>query len=158
MAKRPSISFSKSLAPAEGDTLVLFTDESLALTQSAAALGIGDLVARAAATAQFKGKGFAHLDLLAPSGVAASRILVFGLGKADELKEVDWSRLGGAVMGALRKGETAVLLAERADGTAVTRPRPPNSRWERCSAPIRLIATRAASRVRTTRNKRPCRR
>ncbi|MBZ9935142.1 leucyl aminopeptidase [Mesorhizobium sp. BR1-1-16] len=120
MAKRPSISFSKSLEPAEGDTLVIFTDESLALTESAAALGIGDLVARAAATAQFKGKGFAHLDLLAPSGVAASRILVFGLGKAEALKEVDWSRLGGAVMGALRKGERAILLAGRPDAVAIT--------------------------------------
>ena len=120
MAKRPSITFSKSLPVEDAATLIVLTDDTLALGEAAVSLGIGDLVAKAAATAQFKGKGFAQLDILAPQGTAAARLIVFGLGKADELKEVDWSRLGGAIYGALRKGETASLIAERVDGTAVT--------------------------------------
>ncbi len=116
MPKRPSIAFSKSLPSEEADTIVVLADDQLVLPQAAVSLGIGDLVARAAATAQFKGKGFTHLDILAPAGVAASRLVVFGLGKADEFKEVDWSRLGGAIFGVLRKGERASLVAERPDG------------------------------------------
>ncbi|MBN9183180.1 MAG: hypothetical protein J0I66_09335, partial [Microbacterium sp.] len=45
---------------------------------------------------------------------------LIGLGKAGDLKELDWSRLGGTIMGALRKGEAATLLAERPDGVDVS--------------------------------------
>ncbi len=116
MPKRPSITFSKQLTPDDAETLIVLANDQLALAEAAVSLGIGDLVARAAATAQFKGKGFTQLDILAPAGVAAARLIVFGLGKAEELKEVDWSRLGGAIFGALRKGERAALIAERPDG------------------------------------------
>ncbi len=120
MSSRPSITFSKSLPAAEGGTLVVLTDQTLALGAAATGLGIADLVARAAAAADYKGKLLGTLDLLAPAGVGAARLVVVGLGKAGDLKELDWSRLGGTIMGALRKGEAATLLAERPDGVDVS--------------------------------------
>lgn len=120
MSQRSSITFSKA-APSEGDsTLVVFCDETLALAPGAVALGIGDLVARAAKTASFSGKAFATLDILAPADLAAARLLIVGLGKPSSLVALDWSRLGGVIAGVLRNGERAVLLAERPDDEPLT--------------------------------------
>ncbi|MCX5493213.1 leucyl aminopeptidase [Kaistia dalseonensis] len=119
MTERPSISFHKSATP-EAGTVVLFTDETLALGPSAATLGIAELFAKAAATAEFKGKSLSVLDLLAPANAAFDRLVVVGLGKAATLAELDWARLGGVIIAALRKGESALLFAERPDGTAIS--------------------------------------
>jgi len=119
MTESPAVSFHKS-ASAEAGTLVVLTDETLALGAEAQALGIADLVRKAAGTADYKGRALATLDLLAPAGLNFDRLIVVGLGKAEELVEDDWTRLGGTVLGALRKGEQATLLAERPDGTAIS--------------------------------------
>ncbi|MBN9058286.1 MAG: leucyl aminopeptidase, partial [Rhizobiales bacterium] len=100
--------------------MVVLTDETLALGVETQASGIADLFRKAAGTADYKGKALATLDLLAPAGLNFDRLIVVGLGKAEELVEEDWSRLGGTVLGALRKGEQATLLAERPDGTAMS--------------------------------------
>ena len=119
MTESPAISFHKSIS-SEAGTLVVLTDETLALGVETQASGIADLFRKAAGTADYKGKALATLDLLAPAGLNFDRLIVVGLGKAEELVEEDWSRLGGAVLGALRKGEQATLLAERPDGTAIS--------------------------------------
>ncbi|WP_336799523.1 leucyl aminopeptidase [Kaistia sp. MMO-174] len=119
MTESPAISFHKSIS-SEAGTLVVLTDETLALGVETQASGIADLFRKAAGTADYKGKALATLDLLAPAGLNFDRLIVVGLGKAEELVEEDWSRLGGTVLGALRKGEQATLLAERPDGTAMS--------------------------------------
>lgn len=119
MTESPAISFHKSVS-AETGTLVILTDATLTFGPEATALGIGELVLKAAGIADYKGKALATLDLLAPAGLSFDRLLVVGLGKAEELVDGDWSRLGGTVLGALRKGEEATLLAERPDGTAIS--------------------------------------
>ncbi|MBN9024142.1 leucyl aminopeptidase [Kaistia nematophila] len=119
MTESPAISFHKSIS-SEAGTLVVLTDETLALGVETQASGIADLFRKAAGTADYKGKALATLDLLAPAGLNFDRLIVVGLGKAEELVEEDWSRLGGTVLGALRKGEQATLLAERPDGTAIS--------------------------------------
>jgi leucyl aminopeptidase len=119
MTSNPVVSFHKTTQN-EAGTLVVLTDETLALAPAAQALGIAELVQKAAATSDYKGKSLAILDILAPAGLSFDRLIVLGLCKAQDLVEGDWSRLGGTLMGALRKGEKATLLAERADGTSVS--------------------------------------
>jgi leucyl aminopeptidase len=119
MTHSPAVSFHKSTMNETG-TLIVLTDETLGLGAAAQGLGIADLLQKAAATADYKGKSLAVLDLLAPANLAFDRLVVVGLGKADELVEGDWSRLGGVILGALRKGEKATLHAERPDGTAIS--------------------------------------
>ncbi len=53
-------------------------------------------------TAGFKGRQGQALDLLAPNGVAASRLLVLGTGKAGEGTALNaWTDRGGSLLGKL---------------------------------------------------------
>ena len=86
--------------PAKG-ILVAFCEEELKLGTAArkALAPTGDLLARAAAADRFKGKNGTALDLLAPSGLDAARLIVIGVGRASELKTHDFVKLGGVAMG-----------------------------------------------------------
>jgi len=119
MTEISTVSFRKSAHDGKG-TAVFLTDDSLKLPPTAEAAGVAGLLARAAAAASYKGARFAVLDVLVPAGTEFDRVLLVGLGKAGELTEVDFSRLGGALMGALRRGEAATLFAEGPDGAALT--------------------------------------
>ena len=96
-------------------TVVILVGEDLALGKGAKALGVGNLVRQAAATAEFKGKPRSTLDLIAPRGTDLDRLLLVGTGKPGELGETDWLRLGGATMGALGKATKATVVLERPD-------------------------------------------
>ena len=74
--------------------LVVFCDDKLkfgAATRKALGAAAG-LVRRAAATNQFKGKSGSTLDILAPEGLKASRLIVVGAGKLSAIKENDFSQ------------------------------------------------------------------
>ena len=112
----PKISFTKVSVPTKG-VAVLFVDDTLALgAQAKAVLGTGEgVLARAAAAGNFTGKARGVLDILAPAGLEVERLIVIGLGKAEEiaeLSETDWSSLGGIVMGALGKSGSAHVCLE----------------------------------------------
>ena len=109
-----NISFAKAGRKPAG-TAVVLVGEDLAVGKEARALGVADLVKRAAATAEFKGKPRATLDLIAPRGTHLDRILLVGTGRPGELAELDWIRLGGATMGALGKAGKATVIFERPD-------------------------------------------
>jgi leucyl aminopeptidase len=99
--------------------LVIFCDDSLKLgAATRKALGAAaNLVTRAAATNQFKGKNGSTLDILAPEGLKAPRLIVVGAGKLSGLKDNDFFKLGGAAAGKLHAGKEAVtILAELPDG------------------------------------------
>jgi leucyl aminopeptidase len=96
-------------------TLVVLAGEDLQLGPLTKRLA-EKLIARAAAAAAFKGKAMATLDLYAPGGSDLDRLIVVGCGKPGELKENDWLRLGGAVLGAVGRGKPATVLVERPDG------------------------------------------
>jgi len=99
--------------------LVVFCDDTLKFgTATLKALGpAANLVTRAAATNQFKGKSGSTLDILAPEGLKAARLIVVGAGKLSGLKDNDFLKLGGAAAGKLRAGNDAVtIMAELADG------------------------------------------
>lgn len=97
-------------------TVIAFVGPKIALGPQAKALGVADLVTRAASAAHFTGKAMTTLDLLAPAGTDLDRLVLVGTGKLSDLTDYDWVRLGGvAIAPALKSGSVAVLV-ERPDG------------------------------------------
>ena len=84
------------------------------------------MIADVAKTAQFEGKPLSALDILAPHGFEAERLLVIGLGGAKELAETDFPTLGGFAFGKLNSAEGRGRRFRGFEG-AWTRRRPPIS-------------------------------
>ncbi len=100
-------------------TLVVFCDDALKFgAATRKTLGrAANLVRRAADTNQFKGKSGSTLDILAPEGLKASRLIVVGAGKLSAINDNDFLKLGGAAAGKLRAGNGAVaIMAELPTG------------------------------------------
>jgi len=118
MSDTVKVGFVPFSAAARG-ILIAFCDEQLKFgAATRKALGAAsDTVKRAAATNQFKGKSGATLDILAPEGIKAERLIVVGTGKPAALKEQDFLKFGGAIAGKLNAGSDAVtVVAELPDG------------------------------------------
>jgi leucyl aminopeptidase len=99
--------------------VVAFCDEQLKLgAATVKVLGAAtETVKRAAAANQFKGKSGAALDILAPEGLKAERLIVIGAGKPADLKEKDFLKFGGVVAGKLAGGNrTMTVIAELPEG------------------------------------------
>ena len=102
-----------------GGTLVVFCDDALKMgAATTKALGsAAALVKRAAATGKFKGKSASTLDILAPDGLKAARLIVIGSGKPSDLKEYDVLKCGGVIAGKVMSGGDAVtIMAELPSG------------------------------------------
>jgi leucyl aminopeptidase len=99
--------------------LVAFCGENLkfgAATKKALA-PVEELVRRAAAADHFTGKNGATLDIVAPQGLSAPRLVVIGTGKDGALKQRDIIKLGGIAMGKVPSAATeATILAEFGSG------------------------------------------
>jgi len=118
MSDAVKVGFVPLSAPAKG-ILVAFCDDQLKLgAATRKALGTAaETVKRAAAANQFKGKGGAVLDILAPEGLKADRLIVIGTGKSAELKEKDFLKFGGLTAGKLNGATSAVtVIAEMPEG------------------------------------------
>jgi leucyl aminopeptidase len=112
------LEFANFSAPARG-VLVVFCDDTLKFgAATRKALGeAAELVARAAASERFKGKLAGSLDLVAPSGLRAARLVVIGCGKAKDLRSRDFVRLGGVALGKIpARGGDITILAELPGG------------------------------------------
>ncbi len=107
------------LSTAPRGVLVAFCDDTLkfgAATRKALEAA-ANLVKRAAATNQFKGKNGSTLDILEPEGIKIQRLIVVGTGKPLDLKEKDFLKFGGVLAGKLNSGSEAVtIMAELPDG------------------------------------------
>ncbi|HWL06556.1 MAG TPA: leucyl aminopeptidase [Xanthobacteraceae bacterium] len=117
MAAALKIGFSP-LQTAPKGTVVAFCGEGLRFgpaTQKTLA-PVADTIARAAATARFKGASGSAIELLAPAGLAAERLVVIGTGKGEERTEMDALKLGGIALGKIGKAAEAMILAETAEG------------------------------------------
>ncbi|MEA2854656.1 MAG: leucyl aminopeptidase [Rhodospirillaceae bacterium] len=125
MADTHKLGFGPITSPA-GGVLVVFADDSLTLGPKTRALlgAAADLVARAAKSERFTGKSGSALDIVAPAGLKASRLIVLGTGKAQDraadkadAKPQDFVKLGGIAMGRIpaAASEAAVVL-ELTDG------------------------------------------
>ncbi|HET6925698.1 MAG TPA: M17 family peptidase N-terminal domain-containing protein, partial [Hyphomicrobiaceae bacterium] len=112
------LEFAPLSTPAKG-VLVVFCDEGLKFGPATRQVlaETGDLVTRAATAERFKGKRAATLDIVAPTGLEVSRLVVVGLGKVRELKARDFVKLGGVAMGKLPKSaEEATIIADLPGG------------------------------------------
>ena len=112
MADGITISFAP-VGRAGGGDLVVFAGDDLALgTAAREVLGQAgaDLVARAAASEQFKGRAQTALVLPAPAGVEADRLVVIGLGSDKDRAKIEWPMLGGFTAGKVSGRQARVVL------------------------------------------------
>jgi leucyl aminopeptidase len=119
MSGTPKISFSEP-KPTPGGAFVILVDENLRsgrLTRRALEPA-RNLVSRAARSEGFKGRKGKVLDLVAPAGLKADRLLVLGLGKVKELGPGDWAKLGGGVMGKIAAAKNVTVSFEFPEGSA----------------------------------------
>ncbi len=109
------------LSAASRDVLVVFCDDGLKFGAAARkALGAAaNTVKRAAATNQFKGKSGSTLDIPAPEGIKAERLIVVGAGKPAEIKEKDYLKFGGVTAGKLNAASLAVTIIAELPGGAM---------------------------------------
>jgi leucyl aminopeptidase len=100
--------------------LVVFCDDRLEFGPATLKmLGDAGLVRRAAETNQFKGKSAAALDILAPEGLKARRLIVMGVGKLADVKHNNFLKLGGAAAGKLGAGNGPVTVVAELPGGAM---------------------------------------
>ncbi|WP_439925156.1 leucyl aminopeptidase [Nitrobacter sp. JJSN] len=107
------------LSTAPRGILVVFCDDTLKFGRATSkVLGASaSVVKRASATNRFKGKSAATLDILAPEGVKADRLIVVGTGTASALKGSDFLKFGGVLAGKIRGDTGAVtVVAELPSG------------------------------------------
>src|SRR5438270_9048855 len=107
------------IAPPAGGVLVVFADDNLQFgPRTRSVLGsAAELVARAAKAERFTGKSGSALDIIAPAGAKATRLVVIGTGKAADRKPQELVKLGGVVLGRIPAAATeATVLLELADG------------------------------------------
>jgi leucyl aminopeptidase len=89
----------------------------LKLSGDAAAAGVAEVdpeavAIRAAGIAKFKGKALSTLDILAPAGSKADRLVVLGLGKSDKLTSYDWLKAGGVAAAAVKTMEKVTVFLD----------------------------------------------
>lgn len=107
------------LASAARGILIVFCDDALKVGPATAKAlgGAAELVKRAAAAASFKGKTGTALDILAPEGLKAARLIVIGTGKESALKGNDFLKFGGMAASKLKAGVAAMtIMAELTTG------------------------------------------
>src|SRR5437867_11713206 len=86
--------------------LVVFCDDALKFGEvTRKALGkAADTIKRAAAANQFKGNSGSTLDIPAPDGIKAERLMVVGVGRTTDIREKDFLKFGGGVAGKHKAG------------------------------------------------------
>lgn len=117
--------------PGRPRSLVVFAGKDLTLADVAKSLltGVQEQISRAAAAAKFKGKVGSALELLAPAGLAVSRLLIIGVsaGTGDEAEGVkqepetkceDFLNLGGQTTARLTSGGEAIVVLDLPDHPA----------------------------------------
>src|SRR5262245_17407423 len=111
MSDAVKVGFAPFSAAPQG-ILVAFCDDGLKFGPATSkAMGAAtDLVKRAAAASQFKGKSGAALDILAPEGLKVPRLIVIGTGKASALKINDFLKFGGVAAGKLGAGNGGMTI------------------------------------------------
>ncbi|MEJ6781534.1 leucyl aminopeptidase [Aminobacter sp. Piv2-1] len=124
MTSKPSISFAKPGTPTKGSIFV-FSAEDGGLSDSARACDPAGKLERAFPVADFSGKFGSSVEVLAPEGTAADRLVAIGVGKVASLDEYAWFRLGGTIAAQLRKSAEAAVVLDiagiAADGAAAAR-------------------------------------
>ncbi|MBV8972645.1 MAG: leucyl aminopeptidase [Sphingomonadaceae bacterium] len=80
----------------------------------------GGQLAKAIAAARFEGEAASVVELLAPAGTSASRLLVVGIGPAEKADAAVFEQVGGAIAARLlTSGETAATVVLDLNGAAL---------------------------------------
>lgn len=111
MKSRFEFTFARS-AKVSGGTAVVFKVQDSNAYSGGETVDPAGILPRAARTAKFKGKLLARMDVLAPQGSGAERLVAIGLGKAAELTQHDWLKAGGTAASALKGAEKAVIYLD----------------------------------------------
>ncbi|MEZ5811009.1 MAG: leucyl aminopeptidase [Rhizobiaceae bacterium] len=114
---KPEITFARSMKP-QGGTAVVLWDADGNLSTGAAVADPEDVLGKAGRIADFSGKQSSKLEVLAPAGSGADRLLVLGTGAADSRNEQFWLRLGGQICSAARNARKVVVFLDMADSKA----------------------------------------
>jgi leucyl aminopeptidase len=120
MAEARKLGFVPFATPFKG-VLVMFCEEGLKLgpaTRKALAPS-GDLIQRAARAERFTGKSGSALEIVAPAGLAATRLVLLGVGKAGKLKAQDFVKFGGAALGKVPSTATQASIVAELSGGAI---------------------------------------
>ncbi|WP_417318133.1 leucyl aminopeptidase [Emcibacter sp.] len=110
------INFLKNAMPKKGD-LVVFAYENNRLSSFAKKVDteMKGQLGRALTASRFKGKFGEFLSIPAPTGLNVNNVLLMGLGKPDELKELKLQQAGGKIMARLMtSGEEEISVAAEA--------------------------------------------
>ncbi|TCU11010.1 leucyl aminopeptidase [Rhizobium sullae] len=111
MAAKFDISFSKS-AKISGGLSILLKASDADLAAGAEIADPASVIARAMKIAKFSAKPVSTLDLVAPEGSPAERLIVIGLGKAEELTAHDWLKAGGTAASKIKSVEKATIFID----------------------------------------------
>ncbi len=101
--------------PARGDTatLVVFAAKDVVLTRAAQAVDekMAGALRRAAATSRFEGEVAQIVEIPAPAAIAASRLLLVGIGAPGKADNATFERIGATIAARLlTSGETVVTI------------------------------------------------
>ncbi len=113
------IHFAATVPANPAGALVVLAAKGAPLTGAAAAVDAagGGQLARAVAAARFDGEAAGLLELLAPAGTTASRVLVAGVGPLDKADAAVFEKVGAAIVAKLlTSGETTVTIDLGLDG------------------------------------------
>ena len=109
MADLPKFSFSK-VSPISKGALVILCPQDGDPTAIAGTVAADIDLGAAAKAAKFTGKSKQAFEVLAPAGTDLERIVVVGTGKAEEMNEIAWRKLGGATRARVATAEKVTVL------------------------------------------------
>jgi leucyl aminopeptidase len=118
MTSRFDFSFVRSIKQSGGAAILLKLADNDGVSGAATADPANTLV-RAMRIAKFKAKKLARLEVIAPSGSAADRVIVIGMGQASDITHHDWLKAGGVAAAALDGVDKATIYLD-APGLAAT--------------------------------------
>lgn len=111
MSAKFDISFETS-ADIVGGYAILLQAGGADLAAGAKVADPAGVIARAAKIAGFSAKPTTVLDLVAPEGSTAERLIVVGLGKPEELTAHDWLKAGGVAASKIKKADKVVIFVD----------------------------------------------
>ena len=107
--------------PDDADAILVAIEDGRVLRPSARPIDeqAGGAITRAVATGRFSGKKDQILDVVAPAGVKADRIIALGVGSQDGLSTLDRQKLGGATAAHCNKVGVRHIAIPTTDAEAV---------------------------------------
>ncbi|MBB3398222.1 leucyl aminopeptidase [Rhizobium sp. BK060] len=117
MSTKFDISFATS-AEIAGAYAVLLQASGADFAAGAKVADPAGVISRAAKIAGFSAKATTVLDLVAPEGSAAERLIVVGLGKQEDQTAHDWLKAGGVAASKIKKAEKVAIFVD-APGASV---------------------------------------